>query len=684
MFDRIKLNGRRAALAIGAAFVMALAGCSGEGAGAGGGGGGTGGGASSVTDITLFSDKATLPSSDGGTSAVITAQVKDAQNNVVRNQPVSFSTTDPGVALTPQSTKGLTDESGRIAVRLDLAGGSAGRTNRSVVVSAAAGTLTRTINVEVAGTRMTIVGPDSISEGGSGDYVITIIDTTNTGVAGVPVAVTFDLGTATPATVVTGTNGQASVSVSPTAAGTAGKLTARALGLAPEKAITVLSANSPFVFAVPTAGAALEVNQDHPVTVRFRQAGATVAGKSVTMSTTRGVFAGSGTAIATVVTDGNGDATATLRSAAAGQTTLTAVVAADAGTLSTNTRVNLVSRTPSKLSLSPDPTSISANAVASSSSTSKLVATVRDASDNPVSGAVVAFSAIDPSSGRIEPGQATTDVDGQAIASFIAGPNSTGPDAVRVRATVLSAPTIFDEKAMTVSAAALFIELGTGNEIEEVGSTSYKMPWDAIVTDANRNPVVGANVTVSLEAVGYYKGVWVFGGSWTPTRWDDTTSPAVFCASEDVPQLGATRPNNLLEPGEDRNGNGKLDPGSPASVAISSAGGVTGPDGRAALDIVYPKSFGGWVDVTLRVTIATAGTESSVSRTFLLPVLADDINDLLIAPPNVGARLPADVDPGTSGAPRRALIGPYGYETSRISAVNPVDGLTRTFCTAAN
>jgi hypothetical protein len=91
---------------------------------------------------------------------------------------------------------------------------------------------------------------------------------------------------------------------------------------------------------------------------------------------------------------------------------------------------------------------------------------------NRVSGAVVALSAIDPSGGRIEPGQATTDVDGQAIASFIAGPNSTDPDAVRVRATVLSAPTIFDENSMTVFAAALFIELGTGNEVDEIGFTS--------------------------------------------------------------------------------------------------------------------------------------------------------------------------------------------------------------------
>ena len=65
-------------------------------------------------------------------------------------------------------------------------------------------------------------------------------------------------------------------------------------------------------------------------------------------------------------------------------------------------------------------------------------------------------------------------------------------------------------------------------------------------------------------------------------------------------------------------------------------------------------------------------------------MLADDVKDATVAPPNVGARLPADVDPGAGGVSQRALVGPYGYETARISAVNPVDGLTRTFCTSRN
>jgi hypothetical protein len=305
------------------------------------------------------------------------------------------------------------------------------------------------------------------------------------------------------------------------------------------------------------------------------------------------------------------------------------------------------------VSLSPDPTSIGANAAGSSSSTSRLVATVRDVDDNPVTGASVAFSAIDPSSGRIEPGVVVTDAEGQAVASFIAGPNSTGPDAVQVTATVLDAGGRIvdsDTRPLTVSAVALFVELGTGNTIEALGATDYSMPWSAIVTDANRSPVAGVRVTASLAAVNYYKGIWVWSGtSWVPSSFDTIGAPPRACPSED------TNGNNLLDASEDVNGNGRLDPGSPASVQVTSAGGQTGADGRALLSIVYPKSFGNWVEVRLRVTIGTPGTESSIYRTFVLPVLAGDVSNESTAPPNVGARTPGSVNPPF------ALTGPYGY-----------------------
>ena len=94
--------------------------------------------------------------------------------------------------------------------------------------------MSRTYDLVVSGTKMTIVGPDSIAEGGSADYTITLVDTTNAGVGSVPVAMSFDQGTVSPTTVTTGTNGQATVTVRSTSAGPTGKLTASgASGSAP-------------------------------------------------------------------------------------------------------------------------------------------------------------------------------------------------------------------------------------------------------------------------------------------------------------------------------------------------------------------------------------------------------------------------------------------------------------------
>ena len=122
-----------------------------------------------------------------------------------------------------------------------------------------------------------------------------------------------------------------------------------------------------------------------------------------------------------------------------------------------------------------------------------------------------------------------------------------------------------------------------------------------------------------------------------------------------IPAPDTRRDNNLLDAGEDTNGNTRLDPGSPASVRVTTADGKTGSDGRATIAITYPRSFGEWVEVTMRVTIATSGTESSVSRTFVLPVVAADVTTQTVAPPNVNAVVP------NNDTPAGALVGPYGY-----------------------
>jgi hypothetical protein len=647
-FDPMNRLLRRAALALGAVLAAGLlAACGGEGAGAGGSAAGTTG--TTASDILLFSDKVSLPGTDGSTSATITAQVKDASNNVVRNQRVVFSTSDSGVALSPVGTTSVTDSAGRMQVTLDLGSTAAARANRVVTVTATSGKASATTTVQVVGTRVSVVGPDSLTVGASSEYTIAAVDATGAGVASLPVTVTFAGGTPASSALTTGANGQVKVTLTGVTPG-ASAVVATAAGIDPvSRAVNVLGSNTPFRVLSPADGSEVLVNTDQPITVQFQENGAPAAGRTIVVTTTRGTVNGSTSA--NVVTNANGEVTANVRSASAGQATITATVFSGGTPNSVSSRINYVSRTPSKITLSLDPSSIGANAPGSTSSTSRLITTVRDATDNPVKGALVTFAAQDPSNGSIQPSTAVTDASGQAIASFIAGPTSSS--AVQISASVFNASGTLvatDSKTMTVSAVALFVELGTGNSIEALDATTYSMPWTAIVTDANRNPVSGLPVTVSLTAVSYFKGIWAYSGSsWSPVNYDNATLPLLKCASED------TNRNNLLDAGEDINTNGRLDPGSPASVRVTTADGKTAADGRATLAVIYPKSFGEWVEVTMRVTIGTPGTESSISRTFVVPVLAADVTSATVAPPNVNARTPPSANPAN------ALVGPYGY-----------------------
>jgi hypothetical protein len=290
--------------------------------------------------------------------------------------------------------------------------------------------------------------------------------------------------------------------------------------------------------------------------------------------------------------------------------------------------VEFVSRTAGKLSLRAGPANVPVNPSADGSSSSQLIAVVRDLADNPVKGQQVFFTALaDPSNGRIEPGFAVTDSSGVASVAFFPGANSTGNNQIRVRASIPSAG-LGAETTLTASAQALFVRAGTGNEIEKSSATTNEMPWTARVTDASGVAVAGATVQASVVGVSYFKGKYTrVGGAWVRT--DETGGGAPFeCVSEDG------NGNGRLDAGEDLDGDGKLEPVGIPSVVVTATGSKTDSNGEAPLAVRYEREYGGWVEVRLRVTITTvAGTEGVDERSFVLPVLAADLTDANVAPP---------------------------------------------------
>ena len=625
--------GRAARALCASGCVVILAACGGAGAGAGGAGSDLFV-ASQPSQITLTADAPRLPTPDGSTSTVVTALVKDSGNNAVANQKVTFKSSDSGITLAPEGSATVTDASGRMKVRVTLETAAGVSRGRTAMIEGSLASVSGKLDLPISGATLSIAGPESLAAGATGDYTLTLLDSAGKAASGVAVALTTTAGSVSPGSVITTSAGQGSFRLTAAASGAA-TVSATATGLDPvTRTVQFVGTDTPFRIIAPADNATVEINTAQSVQVELRRNGAAVVGESITLSTTRGLF--SGQSSVSGVTDASGRFTASLSSSGVGQANLTAL----SGSSTTTSRVNFVSRTPAKLSLSTDVSSLPVNTGGSSSSSTRLVATVRDANDNVVTGATVSFSAIaDPSGGSIQPGTAVTDTSGQAVANFVAGPTSTGPGAVRLTAQVIGGSVSADtQRALTVTAAALFLELGTGNSIAAPSETVYSMPWSVVVTDANRNPVPNARVTASLKAVAYRKGIWEFNA----TTWGTTI--AGTCGSEDLNQ------NNLLDAGEDLNGNNKLDPGSPAAVQVVSSNGITGSDGLAALAITYPKSFGEWVEVVLQVTIASSGTESVVSRRFVLPAAAPDLDDPTVPPPNVGTRSPSN-----------KYTGPYGY-----------------------
>ncbi len=598
-------------LALGAGVLLSafVAGCGGGGAGAGGAvsGGST---SSDPASMTLSTSTPTL-GSDGRTSATISAVVKDASNRTMAGQTVEFETSDVGARL--QIVSARTDVAGVASATLSISDPSI----RVIAVRARSGSLEQTVSVAVVGTQLTLNGPTNLVAGAANDYTVSLRDSSGNVITSKPIALASSAGnTLSAATVTTDAAGQARFQVTGVRAG-ADTLTVSALGVTTSLPIQISATQ--LSFTTPAADAEVAVTASQTVTVQYLLNGAPQVGQPIEFLTTRGTLSA-----ASAITDVAGRASVAVSSASAGAATITA----RAGSVTSSHRIEFVSRTPAKINLQPSPANVGVNLSADSKNSSQLIAVVRDAADNPVKGALVSFSALaDPSNGRIEPATATTDSSGVATVAFFPGANSTGNNQIRMQAAIPNAG-IAAVTTLTASKQELVVRIGTGNLIEIPDNTKYSMPWTAVVTDANGNPVVGASIQASLVGVRFFKGSYFWNGVvWVP-RGETSTLPPFACVSED-------RNENLrLDEGEDLDNDGSLEPANIGAAIINSEGGRTDATGFANLEVRYAREFANWTEVRLRVTVTTiAGTEGRSDRTFVLPVLASDVTSETTSPP---------------------------------------------------
>lgn len=614
-----------------AGLLMLLVACGGEDTLNGETDGTTGGTDTPVVDNTpqpaslrLLSQNSQIPS-DSSTGTELSAIVRDSNNNFLSGVTVTFQADSGGLRVVSATT----DASGRASATLDAAGDPQ---NRIITVQASVSTaaISDSLQVGVTGSTLSLVGPNSVTVNDQVEYLISLRDSAGTGISGEEVSVSSSNGNSLGAqTLVTDFNGELTVTYTANATGT-DQLTAAALGLNQGQAVTVSDDTFEFQLpgGTPNESGAIEVPIGDPEDIRvlWVSNGVAVDGGTITFSTTRGTLAD-----ASVTTNPNGQGETQISSSNAGPAVITAE---GAGGPTAQLKLEFIAQTPTAVDVQAAPSSIGPN------DSSTVTAIVRDENGNLVKNQTVLFTLDDVSGGSISTGSAVTDSLGRAQTVYTASDATSAKDGVSITATVQgTSPVVTNQVTLSVSDKALFLTLGSDNEISS-GNGTYSIIYSVIVSDSNGNPVEGVSVDFSTIPVAYGTGCLLLTAD--NLNDDDEPEPTSFCgnfngkvgkyslyynqacANEDVNN------NGVNDPGEDANNNGALDPGIRAVIQSSV---VTNASGTGEVTLTYSQEYALWYSHTITATARVEGTETTHSASGTLPVLVDDVQGES-SPPN--------------------------------------------------
>jgi hypothetical protein len=577
--------------------------------------------------LLLTALSGTLPSA-GGVDVQIRALVINANNVVVPNATVSFST-DSG-SLT--AAQGITNASGFATVSL---GTGTDPTNRAITVTATVpGTPASIVTVNVVGTKLTVNASPTLNAGAVSDVTTVLVDSTGEPLANRSVSFKSVLNTLKVKGSGAGTPGitdSAGKLVLSYTAATAGidTITVTAFGETATAQVTTVSSN----FTVVADGVAPQVantNACTGVSVSNFLNNAPVLG-TVTLSASRGLMYSDSLCTtplgATPLTLVAGLTKAYISANSPGIATISATSSVTNSTAQGLLEIVAPLNASAILTLQATPSVVGVNTPLNSNQQSVLRAVVTDKSQqgNPVKNAKVAFSIVsDPSGGSLsQPAEVLTGADGSATVSYIAGTTATAKDGVLIQAVVQSPlSTASNTVKLTVAQQPLTIGAGTGNTILTPNSATYAVDYVVVVADSAGNPVRDVTLTGSIRPRNYRKGEHTVLSSTSP--W----APVVrdTCPNEDVDGDG------VLTVGEDINNNGRLDPGLPLTISAKSKTDATG---TAIVQILYPRDRAYWLDVDFTITAAVSGSEGRYVGYTLLLGLADDYKNALISPPGV-------------------------------------------------
>ena len=589
------------------------------------------------TDLISIKTGSSVPAS-------ITASVLNASNVVVTGATVVF-VADGGVL---SAGTGVTDESGIASVK--LSGGSIDRSNRTITVTASAGGRSAQLQIQVSGSKVTLQTiVTSITTDGliTSTMTATAFDGDNQPIYGVPLtfyAATLDTGmaTVTPAATTTDLNGIITAKITGTVSGRVG-VTVSGQGATASQIYTVAGASQAFSITSPAKNPVPSLSTGTNMAI-IVQAPAPIT--SVTLVTTLGTWTNSSsTIVVTPVVAGT--VSATLNSAVAGIASVQAYDTNSPGTSDTlKIGISAPADAASTISLQSN-ISVVSPTVGSTSNVATLTATVRSAQNQPVGGAVVAFTMSNQTSSgeNLLPVVAVTDTVGRASTTFTSGSLPSGQSGVRLTATVVKAgPVISNFVDIVVGGTPGSVVVGYSTTVAATSNNAgYILPMSVLVADSNGNAISNTVVSLSAWPSNFSTGYWFY----LPT-------PYKRC----IPIITGTFPNEdanenlILDAGEDSNytssdsWNASLwtytvsppvvrnyffdgiatPPNSAAGNLPSTV--TTDVNGVANFELNYLKSSSGFITTRVRASVQAQGTETVGEIRFPLPASVKDTTNV--------------------------------------------------------
>ncbi|MFW5639552.1 MAG: carboxypeptidase regulatory-like domain-containing protein, partial [Thermodesulfobacteriota bacterium] len=569
-----------------------------------------------VPDSLSLSTSRITVKSDNSDSALITATVLNSNNAPFAGVDVSFDV-DSGLLMPAEElpegeqfdpTAVTTGTDGIAQVR--FSSGTADKSNRTVSVTARApGLAAKSIPIQITGTTVSIDNDRSnLSVEGDEEATLTLTvqDASQKPIFDAPVNVSVEPAGALSWTTADGdfrtdVTGQVTLKVSGSQQADEAVLTINTMGTTASQTYNVSSTATLFAIISPdTDPFAQPTNQELPIVVRAPEQ------NQVRFSTTFGTWENGSKVIDVNVTEDT--ATARLKSAEAGLATVQVLDNNDPNTSDTiQIAISAPSSEASQLSLQPSAGVIQPS-TGDVSNTITLRATVKNATDQVVGGAPVAFSLEQTTGGgeTISPVVVFTNSQGVATTTFFSGALPSGGQGVLIRAQVVGKPSVADSRRIIIGGTAGSVVIGRSTQVQSSdNNTYYTLPMSVVVSDSNGNPVTGAEVTLGAWPVGYSTGFWT----------DEPCVPVITSTLENEDE----NRNLTLDPGEDINEDGQLTP--PNSAAGNAIPSIitTDENGVANFDLVYLKASAVWIVDEITATTLVSGTETQSKLVFRLP-----------------------------------------------------------------